>query len=192
MEHSPTTWRARTSPAVNGTARRSSTSTAQVSPSRSTTGSWSLHLEFGAMIRSKGFTLVELSVAFIIIVLLLAGAMIPLSTQIELRGVADTQRSMDQIREAIIGFAQANGRLPCPADGSLASGAANAGMEVPSRCPLQATRAPTTSGSCPGLRLACRRPTVGAGVSPTGYPRSSPTQLGLERLRRALHSSDRT
>lgn len=82
------------------------------------------------MTRSKGFTLVELSVAFIIIVLLLAGAMIPLTTQIELRGVADTQRSIDQIREAIIGFAQANGRLPCPAAGNLAAGTANAGTEA--------------------------------------------------------------
>jgi hypothetical protein len=36
---------------------------------------------------------------------------------------------MEQIREAIIGFAQANGRLPCPANGALASGAAGAGTE---------------------------------------------------------------
>ncbi len=79
---------------------------------------------------SKGFTLVELSIAFIIIVLLLAGAMIPLTTQIELRGIADTQRSMEQVREAIIGFAQANGRLPCPAPGNLAAGTANAGVEA--------------------------------------------------------------
>ena len=82
------------------------------------------------MSHSKGFTLVELSVAFVIIVLLLAGAMIPLSTQIDLRSVADTQRSMESIREAIIGFTQANGRLPCPAAGSFASGVAGAGTEV--------------------------------------------------------------
>jgi type II secretory pathway pseudopilin PulG len=78
---------------------------------------------------SSGFTLVELSIAFIIIVLLLAGAMIPLSTQIELRSVADTQRSMEQIREALIGFAQVQGRLPCPAAGNIAAGGAGAGTE---------------------------------------------------------------
>ena len=95
------------------------------------------------MSHNKGFTLVELSIAFIIIVLLLAGAMIPLSTQIELRGVADTQRSMDQIREAIIGFAQANGRLPCPAVGTIVAGTPTAGTE----------QCPSTSGVVPWATL---------------------------------------
>jgi prepilin-type N-terminal cleavage/methylation domain-containing protein len=81
------------------------------------------------MIRSRGFSLVELAVALAIIALLLAGALIPLSTQIDVRNGADTQRSMESIRDAIIGFAQANGRLPCPADGSLPAGAAGAGTE---------------------------------------------------------------
>ena len=82
------------------------------------------------MSHSKGFSLVELAVALAIITLLLAGALIPLSTQIDVRNVADTQRSMESIREAIVGFAQANGRLPCPANGSVAAGVAGAGTEV--------------------------------------------------------------
>lgn len=81
------------------------------------------------MRHSKGFSLVELAVALAIIALLLAGALIPLSTQIDVRNVTDTQRSMESIREAITGFAQANGRLPCPAAGNLAAGAAGAGTE---------------------------------------------------------------
>jgi prepilin-type N-terminal cleavage/methylation domain-containing protein len=79
---------------------------------------------------SKGFSLVELAVALAIIALLLAGALIPFSTQIEVRNVADTQRTMESVREAIVGFAQANGRLPCPADGSIPVGAAGAGTEL--------------------------------------------------------------
>ena len=71
---------------------------------------------------SKGFSLVELAVALAIIALLLAGAMIPLSTQIDVRNSVDTQRSMESIRDAIIGFAQANGRLPCPANGGTPAG----------------------------------------------------------------------
>jgi len=81
------------------------------------------------MNRSKGFTLAELAVALVVIGLLFAGALIPLSTQIEVRNVTDTQRTMDQIKEAIIGFAQANGRLPCPANGTIAAGGTNAGTE---------------------------------------------------------------
>jgi prepilin-type N-terminal cleavage/methylation domain-containing protein len=69
-----------------------------------------------------GFSLVELAVALAIIALLLAGALIPLSTQIDVRNGADTQRSMESIRDAIIGFAQANGRLPCPANGGTPAG----------------------------------------------------------------------
>jgi prepilin-type N-terminal cleavage/methylation domain-containing protein len=74
------------------------------------------------MIRSRGFSLVELAVALAIIALLLAGALIPLSTQIDVRNGADTQRSMESIRDAITGFAQANGRLPCPANGGTPAG----------------------------------------------------------------------
>lgn len=74
------------------------------------------------MSRSKGFSLVELAVALAIIALLLAGALIPLSTQIDVRNSGDTQRSMESTREAIIGFAQANGRLPCPANGGTPAG----------------------------------------------------------------------
>ncbi|HYS56862.1 MAG TPA: type II secretion system protein [Burkholderiales bacterium] len=104
------------------------------------------------MSRSKGFSLVELAVAFAIIALLLAGALIPLSTQIEVRNVADTRRSMESIRDAITGFAQANGRLPCPADGTLPAGGADAagrpaGAEqlTPTTLPPPATAACTNS-----------------------------------------------
>ena len=74
------------------------------------------------MSRSKGFSLVELAVALAIIALLLAGALIPLSTQIDVRNSGDTQRGMESIRDAIVGFAQANGRLPCPANGATPAG----------------------------------------------------------------------
>jgi len=81
------------------------------------------------MRRNKGFSLVELAVALAIIALLIAGALIPLSTQMDVRNVADTRRTMESIREAVMGFAQANGRLPCPADGTVAVGVAGAGTE---------------------------------------------------------------
>ena len=79
--------------------------------------------------RNVGFTLVELAIALLVVGVLLAGALIPLSTQVELRNSADTQRTLDQVKETIIGFAQANGRLPCPADPTIATGTAGAGTE---------------------------------------------------------------
>jgi len=74
------------------------------------------------MNQSKGFSLVELAVALFIIALLLGGALIPLSSQIDVRNIAETRRSMESIRDALVGFAQANGRLPCPANGATPAG----------------------------------------------------------------------
>jgi hypothetical protein len=70
----------------------------------------------------SAFTLAEMAVAFFILALLLAGSFIPLSTQVEVRNIAETRRIMDQVRDALIGFVQANGRLPCPARGATPAG----------------------------------------------------------------------
>jgi len=64
---------------------------------------------------ARGFTLIEMAVAMFIIALLLGSILVPLQTQIESRNLESTHRMLDQAREAIIGFAAANGRLPCPA-----------------------------------------------------------------------------
>jgi len=98
------------------------------------TGLLSLHPEStnkskGATRHESGFTLVELAVALLIVGLLLASTLMPLSTQLEVRNTADTRRALEQIREAIIGFAQMNGRLPCPASGAVSAGTAGAGVE---------------------------------------------------------------
>jgi len=74
------------------------------------------------MSRDKGFTIAELAVATAILALLLFGALIPFSTQVEIRNIADTRRTMDSIKDAFLGFAQANGRLPCPANGATPAG----------------------------------------------------------------------
>jgi len=79
--------------------------------------------------QQPGFTLVELSIVLLIVAILLAGVLMPLSMQMELRRYADTKKTMDQINEALFGFALMNGRLPCPADRTIADGTANAGVE---------------------------------------------------------------
>ena len=65
--------------------------------------------------RRDGFTLVELAVALFVLMLLLSSIVVPLTTRVEQRKISDTRRALDDARDALIGFAAANGRLPCPA-----------------------------------------------------------------------------
>lgn len=78
---------------------------------------------------SKGFTLVEMAIVLLIVGLLLGGGLTVLTTQMEQQRVRDTQRLLDEVKEALIGFALANGRLPCPAPATAATGSALAGLE---------------------------------------------------------------
>jgi prepilin-type N-terminal cleavage/methylation domain-containing protein len=73
----------------------------------------------------NGFTLIEMAIVLMIIGLLLGGGLTVLSAQIEQQKFKDTQRLLDDAKEALIGFAAANGRLPCPAS------AASNGVESP-------------------------------------------------------------
>lgn len=80
--------------------------------------------------RSRGFTLVEIAIALAIIALLLGMMVVPLNTQIDQQRIGDTQRQLNTVAEALLGFAVANGRLPCPATATLANTAAGAGTEI--------------------------------------------------------------
>jgi prepilin-type N-terminal cleavage/methylation domain-containing protein len=81
-------------------------------------------------LRTWGFTLVELAVVLAIIGLVLGALMVPLSTQIDQNRINETQKQLDVIREALLGFAVANGRLPCPATPGTANTVAGAGTEA--------------------------------------------------------------
>ncbi len=81
--------------------------------------------------QSKGFTLAEIVIVLAVMALAIGGMLMPLATQYELSRVRETQRSIDAIRDSLMGFAIANGRLPCPAFPTLATGsAAAAGTEA--------------------------------------------------------------
>jgi prepilin-type N-terminal cleavage/methylation domain-containing protein len=62
-----------------------------------------------------GFSLTEMAVVLVIVGLLVGGMMMPLSAQTEFRQRQDTERYLADAREALLGFAIANERLPCPA-----------------------------------------------------------------------------
>jgi len=53
----------------------------------------------------RGFTLIELAIVLVIITILIGGLAMPLSAQIQARRVAETQRTLDEVREAVFGYA---------------------------------------------------------------------------------------
>ncbi len=65
--------------------------------------------------RITGFTLIEMAIVLLVVTLLLGGLLVPLSTQLEQRKTSETQKLLQDAKEALIGFAISNGRLPCPA-----------------------------------------------------------------------------
>lgn len=77
-------------------------------------------------IAQHGFTLIELAIVMFIVSLLIGGMLLPLSAQQDVRSNAETQKILADARDALLGFAIATGRLPCPA-----SPVANSGLESP-------------------------------------------------------------
>ena len=68
-----------------------------------------------------------MAIAVAVLALLLGSILVPLQTQIEERQVSDTQKYLENIRDALVGFAVTNGFLPCP---DLTSGTgSNDGVE---------------------------------------------------------------
>ena len=61
-----------------------------------------------------GFSLIEMAFVLVIVTLLLGGLLVPFTTQVEQKRIAETQKAMEEIKEALLGYAVANGRLPCP------------------------------------------------------------------------------
>ena len=61
-----------------------------------------------------GFTLVELAVVLFIVGLLMVGLLGPLSVRVEQEERRLAQQELNDVVEALYGFAVANGRLPCP------------------------------------------------------------------------------
>lgn len=81
---------------------------------------------------ARGFTLTELAIVLVIVALLIGGMLVPLSTQRDIHNSAETQKHLNEIKDAMLGFALVHGRLPCPANPATASGTAGAGEEYSS------------------------------------------------------------
>lgn len=69
----------------------------------------------------KGFSLLEVSIVLLIMGLLLSSVLQPFGAQMAERQRSQTKTEMVEIRDALIGYAAANHRFPCPL--TLVSGA---------------------------------------------------------------------
>ena len=57
------------------------------------------------MIPQRGCTLIELAIVLVIMTILIGGLAMPLSAQIQARRIAETKKTLEEAREAIIGYA---------------------------------------------------------------------------------------
>ena len=65
-------------------------------------------------VRQKGFTLIEIAIVLLIVAILLGYTVALFPVQQELKHYRQADTEMNEIIDALISFAQVNGRLPCP------------------------------------------------------------------------------
>ena len=62
-----------------------------------------------------GFTLVEMAIVLVILGFVLGALLLPLQAQRQQIAQSQTENTLENARQALLGFAQSRGRLPCPA-----------------------------------------------------------------------------
>lgn len=62
---------------------------------------------------NSGFTLTELAIVLVIVALLIGGMLLPLSAQRDIHNTGETGKQLNEIKDALLGFAVLYGRLPC-------------------------------------------------------------------------------
>lgn len=107
---------------------------------------------------SSGFSLIEMAIVLFIVALLLGGLLPTVSSQMEQQHRSETRKQLNEIQQALIGFAVINKRLPFAACGTIATGNTNAGVEL-----IPASAALCTTGASDNAVL----PWVTLGVGET-------------------------
>ena len=92
----------------------------------------------------QGFTLIELAIVLVIVTILVGGLAMPLSAQIEARRISETRKTIEEAKEAIIGYAMSHTTNQCTCD--YTAGGVYAGGCPQTLC-LAKLGAVTTSGT---------------------------------------------
>jgi prepilin-type N-terminal cleavage/methylation domain-containing protein len=128
--------------------------------------------------RAPAFSLVEMMMVLLVMAVLAAGVSIPLSAHLQVRRSEETRRLMEESRDAVLGFAVSQGRLPCPAT------TASRGQEA------FAPGGNADNGACESFHGGFL-PAAALGMAPLdpeGFARD-PWATTANRLRYAVHGS---
>ena len=66
-------------------------------------------------IKQQGFSLVEMAIVLVILGFVLGALLLPLQAQRQSAAQGQTENTLANAKQALLGFAQSQGRLPCPA-----------------------------------------------------------------------------
>lgn len=98
----------------------------------------------------SGFSLLELAIVIVILAAILGSVVVPLSTQVQAKKIKETEQLLEDVKEALIGFALTTGTLPCPDISSpIPDGIADPCISGPPAVPLEGFLPWNTLGTPP-------------------------------------------
>ena len=120
-------------------------------------------------IKQQGFSLVEMAIVLVILGFVLSTLLLPLRAQREQAAQLQTTNTLESAKQALLGYAQQQGRLPCPATAINFQGNTDTGSSGQEN-PLGGTRNTVIAPALPVPRCVAQSgylPAATLGIQPT-------------------------
>lgn len=104
-------------------------------------------------VRVRGFSLVEMALVLLIVGLLASVFLPATNAMLDNNRRKETRAKLEALEQALVRFVIVNKRLPCPANGALAAGNVEQGLEQPHPGTAACTAAALTNGVVPWRTL---------------------------------------